>query len=197
MHVPNKKGRIPHAIGLHAQSGTRVAMFYDAADGQVCVGADEGEDESKWIASLKSTERGTLYIPRVEAPEQGYVTARFIGKVALEVLAQRCLDVNGWNDEIVDKAELDELRHYVRFGNPNLIWPVHIRQIYQREFLFADADAAPYQVLHEWTILNTQDDEFFVIAAIFGIEYSINLGGPEIDGYLKWLKKNDHKSPLY
>jgi hypothetical protein len=197
MHVPNKKGRIPPAIGLHSQSGTRVAMFYDPADGRLCVGPEDGEDESKWIASVKSGERGTLYIPRVETPENDYITARFVAKVALEVLAHRCLDMDGWNDEIVDKPELDELRNYVRRGNPNLIWPVHIRQLYKRESLFADGDSAPYQVLHEWTILNTQDREFCVIVVIFGIEYSINLGGPEIDGYLVWLEKNDHRSPLY
>ncbi len=74
---------------------------------------------------------------------------------------------------------------------------MHIRQLYEREALFADGDSAPYQVLHEWTILNTQESEFYVVAAILGIEYSINLGGPEIDGYLVWLKKNNHRSPLY
>ena len=30
-----------------------------------------------------------------------------------------------------------------------------------------------------------------------GIEYAINLGGPFIEGYEVWLKKNKNKSPLY
>ena len=30
-----------------------------------------------------------------------------------------------------------------------------------------------------------------------GIEYAINLGGPIIEGYDFWLKKNKDKSPLY
>jgi hypothetical protein len=196
MQVPNKKGRIPPVIGFHAESGSRVAMFYDATDGSRCVGVDEGEDESRWIAAVKGRKKGTLYFPRPEIPRGDYVTARFIAKVALEVLAFRCLDLTGWNDEIVEKIELDEIRHYVRVGNPRLIWPVHIRQIYERGHMFVDGSRS-YQVLHEWTILNTQQGEFFVIVAIFGVEYSINLGGPELKGYLNWLEQNESRSPLY
>jgi len=32
---------------------------------------------------------------------------------------------------------------------------------------------------------------------IFGVKYTINLGGPELDGFLQWLKENNDRSPLY
>ena len=39
--------------------------------------------------------------------------------------------------------------------------------------------------------------EFYAIIAILGVEYAINLGGPELDGYLQWLKDNGEQSYLY
>jgi hypothetical protein len=196
MRVPSKRGRIPPGIGFHAQSRTRVALVYDEA-GTICVGADEGEDETRWVSSILAGEEGTLYIPSPRSPDNDYVTARFIAKVALEVLAKQCAEINGWNDEVVEKLELDEIRNYVRRGVPNLVWPVNIRNLYDKVFLFEDGDDPSYQVLHEWIILSTQPGEFFVVVAIFGIEYSINLGGPEIEGYQQWLQANAHASPLY
>ena len=32
------------------------------------------------------------------------------------------------DEELVEKLELDELRNYVRFGNPNHVWPISIRR---------------------------------------------------------------------
>ena len=46
-------------------------------------------------------------------------------------------------------------------------------------------------------ILLTPESEYFVVMALFGLEYAINLGGPEIDGYTNWLKHNMNRSPLY
>ena len=43
----------------------------------------------------------------------------------------------------------------------------------------------------------TPSSEWYFVLAIFGEELAINLGGPEIEGYEKWLKDNNGKSPLY
>ena len=196
MGVPNKRGRIPPAEGWHAQSRTRVELVHVPGEG-MCVGAAPGEDASRWVESFQTNTHGTLYIPTPDTPEPNGVTARFIAKVALEVLALRCADVTGWNDELVDKPELDELRRYVRRGIPNLLWPVHIRRLYAQDFLFPGDAHGPHQVLHEFDILHTPEGEYFVVVAIFGLEYTINVGGPELDGYHAWLKSNGDKSPLY
>lgn len=196
MCIPNKRGRIPPAEGWHAQSRTRVEVLYAPRE-DICVGAAPGEDESRWVESLQTDAHGTLYIPTPDTPESNNITARFIAKVALEVLALRCIGIAGWNDELVDMPELDELRRYVRRGIPNLLWPVHIRRIYAQDFLFPDDVHGPHQVLHEFDILHTPAGEYFVVMAILGLEYVINLGGPELDGYHEWLKSNGGKSPLY
>jgi len=35
------------------------------------------------------------------------------------------------------------------------------------------------------------------VIAIFGLELTINMGGPEIGGYSKWLDEHVNISPLY
>jgi hypothetical protein len=120
----------------------------------------------------------------------------------LEVLAYRCFRIEGWNKEIANKRELDELRDYVRRGKPGFVWPIHIRRIYPADSKFHDTNET-YQVLNEWDILfipsqkRSNIGEYYAVIAILGVEYTINLGGPELDGYLCWLQENDNKSYLY
>ena len=128
MQVPNKKGRIPSALGLHPKSRSKIELIHSKGEG-LCVAAADGANESKFIDSLKSNSVGSFYIPVSDLPDADYVTARFIAKIALEVLAHRCSESPGWNDEVVDKPELDELRNYVRIGQPNTIWPLSIRRL--------------------------------------------------------------------
>ena len=194
MAVPNKRGRIPPVEGLHPMSRTRLEIV-PSEDGY-CVYPAPGEDASRWEESILNNKGGHFYIPTPDLPEPDNTTARFIAKIAFEALAFRCLNVPGWNDELVDKKELDELRKYVRLGNSNHVWPVHTRRIYAPDFCFSDW-AQPSQVLHEFDILATAGDEYFVVIAIFGVEYAINLGGPELGGYHAWLRSHDNKSPLY
>jgi len=44
-----------------------------------------------------------------------------------------------------------------------------------------------------------QDDEDsqYVIIVIFGVEFAIHLGEPDISGYRRWLLLNHGRSPLY
>jgi hypothetical protein len=115
----------------------------------------------------------------------------------MEVLTQKCLHVPGWNDELVDKAELDQLRRYVRRGEPRITWPVHMRLLYPPDETFRSRAYGEYEVLHEWDILHVPSSAYYAVIAVFGIEYAINLGGPSIDGYIRWLEENDNGSLLY
>jgi HNH endonuclease len=202
MLVPSKRGNVPPATGLYAQSRSKVDLYVDKED-CLSICASPGENEKSFIESFLKSTHGTLYIPAATLPPQNYETARFIGKIAMEVLAQRCMYLHGWNNEVVDKRELDELRTYVRRGRPGFIWPVNIRRIYPPDFLFADGTFAPHEILHEWDILTIPDNtipqvsEYYSIIAIFGVEYAINLGGAELDGFHQWLKDNDNDSLLH
>jgi hypothetical protein len=201
MQIPSRRGRIPVVTGLHPQSRTIVNLQRD--DEGLSIYSDSDKDESRFVDVLRTHKHGSLYIPASGDPPPSYETARFIGKIGLEVLAQRGVAMKGWNEELVNKRELDELRDYVRRGKPGFVWPIHIRRIYPADRVFSDATGTDYQVLHEWDILfipsskSSASGEYYAVVAILGIEFVINLGGPELDGFLQWLADNGSRSHLY
>jgi hypothetical protein len=161
------------------------------------VGVAPGQDEARWIRSITTSKSGSFCIPIFDLPGADSETARFIGKVALEVLAAQCQNADGWNTELVDHTALDELRAYVRLGAAAFVWPIGIRRIYDRERRFRDHAVEDYEVLHEWMILPTAGGEYCCVIAIFGVEFVINFGGPELDGWNAWLALNGMRSPLF
>lgn len=193
--LPNKKKRIPPMEGIHLQSRTPIQLFKTIGEKGISIGASPDADESRWVRNVLQRESGTIVVPIGRKPSD-YLVSRFLGKVGLEVLAHRVLDVPGGLEEIINKPELEELRRYVRIGNPKQSWPYSYRPIYPPDFLFSDG-TEPYKVLHEFDILVTPANEYYIVVAIFGEEYALNLGGPEIDGYELWLKTNNNISPLY
>ena len=122
---------------------------------------------------------------------------RFVGKVAMEALAHRALESGVDLIEELSSPQLDPLREFVRYGRANKIWPCHKRELYPEDHVFQFDRGGDYEVLHEWTFLYSDKLELYFVLAIFGIEYVINMGGPEIDGYLAWLEKFHYRSPLY
>lgn len=201
MEIPSRRRRIPIVSGFHPQSMTKVEFLRDKTG--LSFFAADGEDEPRFVNTLKTRSSGSLWIPSSGDPHLDYETARFIGMIALEILAYRCMEVNGWNTEVACKPELDELRDYVRRGRPGFVWPVHMRRIYPAEHQFSDEIDPEFQVLHEFNILfipsaeSAHSGEYYAVIAILGIEYVINLGGPELDGYLGWLLEHNDESYLY
>ncbi len=201
MRIPSRRGRIPVVGAFHPQSRSEVNLLHD--DDGLSVFAARYEDEARFINVLRTQTHGSLYVPVSGAPSPSYETARFISKIGLEVLAYRCLGVDGWNEELANKSELDELRDYVRRGKPGFIWPVCMRRIYPADHRFSDAIDSAFQVLHEWDILfipsaeASDMGECYAVIAILGVEFAINLGGPELEGYSQWLAENENRSFLY
>ena len=130
----------------------------------------------------------------IELPAQRLM-ARFLGKVGLEVLAFKTKQVEGWNSEIVAKAELDELRQFVR-SNQGAEWPFMARTLHPVNAVFRDGEEA-YELMHEFDILLTERSEAYSVISLFGVELVMNLGGRTMEGYEKWLESNEHASPLY
>ncbi len=195
MGIVNKRGRIPSAKGWHPRSGVAVKLS-PSESGGLDVFPQAERDGARWVESILTHRHGTLVVPASESPESDAVTSRFIGKIAIEVLAQRCISLPGWNDEVVGNPGLDGLRRHVRRGAQEFGWPVHIRRIYPAEFLFTDEAGNSYELLHEWDIMQTGNGEYLVVVAILGLEYAINLGSPEVEGYRQWLAHNGNRSPL-
>jgi hypothetical protein len=192
--VVNKKGRIPTAKGIHLQSRTIIEVC--KSDEGISVYPTLEKDNDKFARSILTKKTGSLILP--VAPEQESdkrLMSRFVGKIAIEALAQRLMPIEGGQEEIVDKEELDELRDYVRWNKGKFDWQFYTRKIYDEDFIFTENDSE-YEVLHEYTFLYTVAKELYFAIAIWGIEYVINMGGPEIEGYTQWLNLNENKSPL-
>ena len=51
--------------------------------------------------------------------------------------------------------------------------------------------------MDEWDFLYTKQLKLFFVVVIFGTEFAINVGGPDISGFRAWLKENSNKSPLH
>jgi hypothetical protein len=201
MRVENKEGRVPPTTGFSMPAQVKVHLQFHQEDG-ISISAANLEDEGKFIESLTKTTHGRLYLPSATLPRLDYSVARFIAKVGLECLAFQCLHIPGWNEEIVSKDGLDKIRNYVRRGRPGFVWPVNIRRIYEADHPFKDEKGFPYQSLHEWDLLVLptsieEEVEVYAVVAIFGVEYAINLGDANLDSFLRWLRENNGRSPLY
>jgi hypothetical protein len=190
--IPNKRGTPPHLYGFFLQGRKSVKVFR-AQDG-LSISSYKENEETELLRTLSTHPKGTLLIPQVEDFDE-CLFSKFLGKIALEVLAQRVSCIDGGLQEIVEKSELDELRKYVRFGGPPRQWLFHQRRIYREDSLFVDPE--PYEVLHEYMLLYTPQKELYLILALGGVEYALNLGRSSIEGYLKWLTENRNRSPLY
>lgn len=120
---------------------------------------------------------------------------RFLAKVGLEVLSFKTLNIDGWNEEIAKKDELDELRNYARF-NIGDDWPFTTRTLHAVNAQFQEDDQT-FHLLHEFDVLLTSKSEAFLVLSLFGVEFVLNLGGRSLAGYREWLKSNCYISPLY
>jgi hypothetical protein len=188
--IPNKKNRL---IGQPAIAlGRFPVTIYRPhnAMGIIDVPSADG------IRALLSAKSGTLIVAAEHEPPSDHVVSRFLAKVALEALALLGSQAGLGLDELIDHPQLDLLRDHARKGDPRLSWPYSIRRIYDPDKAWTDPDGV-HQRVNEYDFIVTGSSEWFFVLAIFGLEFAINLGGPEIDGYHAWLKAHDDVSPLY
>ena len=193
--LPSKKGRIP-ALEIVYCSGSIELGMYRTTEGQQGLYPIDDKNAKRLLDYLQKHNRGEIYIPIPVKPDP-YIVARFLAKVALEILTFGVMHYPGWESEVVFRKELDEVREFSRYGSRTKLWPYYERRIYPEHKKRTDPDRNAYETLHEFDLLYTRDQELFAVICVLGVEYTINLGGPEIEGYLKWLEENDYESPLY
>ena len=195
--VPNKRGLIPPMGGL--VPGARMSAHVRLDGTSLTLGGRNERGHRALTDAIQMGRARSVYIPIIETIDQRLMS-RFLAKVALEILAQRIIHVDGWNEEIVDKEALDPLRRLARVGDRSERWPFSRRRIYGEDDMHGDG--AGHQVLHEFTILCEPVPEpghldLYAIVCIFGEEFAINFGEPEIASYERWLKAHNGTSPLY
>lgn len=195
--LPNKKGRIPVLENLWGPQGIPMSLQRDI-NGSTSIFTTDEKDSKKFIQHLETYKRGSLLIIDGSPPETALIS-RLLLKMGLEIMALKVKEVSGWEIDITFNRDLDEARLFARYGSGVKDWPYYERRLYEEGRLWKtnEAGSEDYELLNEFCTLYTEDQELYAVIALLGIEYTINMGGPELEGYLKWLEKNKYRSPLY
>jgi hypothetical protein len=187
--LESKKGRVPRIAGVIFPDIVVGLTRHRSLGLSVDVPAEA-------VLRVSRMEKGTLIYPTsLRAPTE-LIISRFLAKVGLEAMVARIsTNTDGW-DSICDEPQLDLIRGHARYGTTRA-WPTHSRRIYEADSVTFGPSGLPEQVVHEFDFLVTELNEVYFVLVIFGEEFTINIGGPTIDGYERWLQENNDASPLY
>jgi hypothetical protein len=189
--VPSKRGVVPRIGGILLPHFPAVCWKEpkDSFLGHVELDADG-------LRHILTTNGGKIVFPVEGRPPSDLVVSRFLAKVGLEAMAAKLVNHAEGLEYLTSEPQLDRVRNHARRGT-TLDWPFSVRRIYYADRTSADEHGAAVQVVHEFDFLQTEDGEWYFVLAVFGLELVLNMGGPEIDGYMHWLARNDNASPLY
>ncbi|MDP3600152.1 MAG: hypothetical protein Q8R85_03170 [Bosea sp. (in: a-proteobacteria)] len=182
--LESKRGNIPSISGLITPDIPALLTRYPKYD-FTAVQVSEPD-----LARILQAKEGKMLFPLAEDLPDTPVVSRFLAKIALEAMALRLGEFPEGIAYLCDEAQLDVLRDHARKGYIRS-WPVHIRTVYHQDGKTLGPEGNAEQIVHEFDFLLTDQSEWFFVLAIFGVEFAINLGGPEISGYRRWLEQTD------
>lgn len=191
--IPNKKRRVPSEKGLilHPEEfGVDINIEHN----EVVLNVDN-PNIIEFISDGKSK---CLILPIITEPEKNDILiSRFLAKTSLEALAYYVNEIEGWNDEIISKIELDQIRNYARYGKGEF-WNYHQRRVYSEGKTLNDQKNCDetYEILNEFGFFFIDEVYLYFVLVIMGVEYVIGMGGTDINGYVDWLLKNKGAFPI-
>jgi hypothetical protein len=200
--IENKKGKI-HRISGFTKNKDNIEISF-SQDGSNTI--EVLYEDEKALETLKN--HNELYIPLIPKPPQNDLhVSKFVGKIALEAFAQRVSPAEDWQEDFVEHKGLDELRHFVRYGEGYTIWPYYVRRIYdEHQIKYDEKSGKILEKLNEYDFLIPDNptiegeihniDNLYFVMAIMGIEYTINLTNAGLNRYITWLSDNHNKSIL-
>lgn len=193
--LESKKGRIPPGTVLFPKTGYRgeISFDKDISSRKMNIVVDEETFNLIESGKIKQT-----YLPfNIGAPKDNQAVSRMLAKIALECMATRFINDDGYLDFLVDEPAFDPIRNYVRFNDKNEIWPYNVRKIYGEDEAFLKHDGEQFDMVFECDFLGTNIGEMYFVIAFKGVEFALNMSGPSVEGYEDWLTENNNISPLY
>ncbi len=188
--LESKRGKVPSIPGLISPDIPALLTRYPKYN------LTSIEISEPNIERLIKARQGTMVIPLAAELPNTPVVSRFLAKIALEAMALRLVEFPEGITYLCDEAQLDVLRDHARKGYVTT-WPINIRTIYHQDGKTSGSSGNSEQIVHEFDFLVTDQSERFFVIAIFGVEFAINLAGPDISGYRRWLEQTGGLSPLY
>ena len=192
MQVGNKRGVVPPQFGFLPDLNMTADVRLDGRS--IAVEPHDKSRSTDFVRSLLDRGNGSLWLP-IPTVINKKLMSRFIGKVAVEALAHRFLNIEGWRGEILRQEALEPLRQYVRVGDHPKIWQFTRRPLYPPQMCFETSTYA-YQILHEFAFLYTDERELIFVLALFGEEFAINMSNPDPVRYVEYLKSRNGESIL-
>jgi len=186
--IPSKKNKVPSEIGFLGDLVNGKVEVFGVKQNSLQIVVENKELFEKILKG----EFTDLKIPIHKfPPKDNILLSRFLGKVALEALAQKVKNVDNWNEDFISNEGLDRMRNYVRYGKGKF-WSYSFRKVYEEFDTFSSSQKEnfSYQILNEYDFLYLEESYLIFICIIMGIEYSIMLNEPNLDIYQEWLKKN-------
>lgn len=197
----SKKGRPAQVSSILGPNLTKINLAFPEPENDenktLSVIIPNPHEWDNMLKQFESEKNGTFYVPICsELPSYGHMD-RFLSKVAVEAMALRLMSDDELLNDMIEHEQIDIIRNYARYGKGVKSWPYSQRIIYPKNKIYISKSGKTYQKIFEFDLLLTPKKECYFILCLFGIEFSINMAGPNIEGYKQWLKNNNGKSPLY
>lgn len=205
--IPNKKNRVPVVNGM-INGIYPVKLKRKISHDEVI---NEIEVSKEVMDAVSNNKNMNVIIPAFTNKNQfqsNSIISRFLAKMALESFADKLKDINNSLDDLIDDTQFDGIRNHARLGTEK-DWPCSIRRIYDYNKIWEYDSENTGVMVHESDFLligvpdNSEDisesifAELYFVVALWGMEFAINMAGPEITGYKGWLKEHNYVSPLY
>lgn len=205
--IPNKKNRVPVVNGM-INGIYPVKLKRKISHDEII---NEIEVSKEVMDAVSNNKNMNVIIPAFTNKnhfKSNSIISRFLAKMALESFADKLKDIDNSLDDLIDDTQFDRIRNHARLGTEK-DWPCSIRRIYDYNKIWKYDDENTGVMVHEsdFLLIAVPDDgevisdsifaELYFVVALWGMEFAINMAGPETSGYEGWLKEHNYESPLY
>jgi hypothetical protein len=196
--ILSKSGKLPSLLATHLSSGFDVAILKEES-GDIYVKAEKGKTSKEILKHLDEDERRGLqaFAVNFEIDPPQKEMSRLLAKMALERCFSDFEKKTRNSASLVFDTYFENIRRWARYGNNFTEWPYHQRTIYPQETQMR------HPKTNAWVkagigqgVFHTRSPETYYSISLYGIEFVINVGGPNIEGFEKWLSENNQASPF-
>jgi hypothetical protein len=196
--IPNKAGKRPSFAAIQLSSGIEVSVRI-LDDGELHVTAERGAELNRMLTHASEDEATGLHgfgLNMEFNPPQKEMS-RLLAKIALERAYNDFINASPSVPHFIFDPYFDNIRRWARLGNNFAHWPFHQRTIYPQETFMRHPQTNAWVMAGIGQgLFHTNAPETYFSICFYGVEFIINLGGPNIEGFERWLEEHNFESPF-